>query len=47
MSRARVRQAVAAGDGDVDTSVTVLALPTRAGPAWPLASTPNRGATHS
>jgi hypothetical protein len=31
LNRARVRQAVAAGDGERDAGVTVLALPTRAG----------------
>ena len=36
----RERQAVAAGDGDLEVGVTVLALPTRAGPAWLLAFTP-------
>jgi hypothetical protein len=45
LSRARERQAVAAGDGERDAGVTALAVPTRAGPAWPLVSTSNRGAS--
>jgi len=43
----RGRQAVAAGDGELDAGVTVLASPTRVGPGWPLTSTSNRGASPS
>ncbi len=43
--RAPERQAVAAGDGELDASVTVLAVPSRARPGWLPGFTSNRGAS--